>query len=74
MSGSVWYISVTRKKIEFKRYPKEARKAKEELEEYLADLNMYSKPDFWEAINQAETGNVNTYKSVKEYAKKMAKK
>ena len=57
-----------------KELTKEARKAKEELEEYLADLNMYSKPDFWEAINQAETGKINTYKSVKEYAKKMAKK
>ena len=57
-----------------KELTKEARKAKEELEEYLEDLDMYSKPDFWEAINQAETGNVNTYKSVKEYAKKMAKK
>ena len=57
-----------------KELTKEARKAKEELEEYLADLDMYSKSEFWEAINQAETGNVNTYKSVKEYAKKMAKK
>ena len=53
---------------------KEAKKAKEELEEYLEDLEMYSKPDFWESINQVETGKTNTYKSVKEYAKKMAKK
>lgn len=28
MSGSVWYISVTRKRIEFKRYPKKGRKVK----------------------------------------------
>ena len=57
-----------------KEITSEAKKAKEELEEYLEDLDMYSKPDFWEAINQARSGNVNTYKSVKEYAKKMAKK
>ena len=57
-----------------KEITSEAKKAKEELEEYLADLELYSKPAFWEAINQAETGKVNTYKSVKEYAKKMAKK
>ncbi|HZX20211.1 MAG TPA: hypothetical protein VFF13_04305 [archaeon] len=57
-----------------KELTKAAKKAKEDLEDYLADLEMYSKPEFWEAINQAETGRINTYKSVKEYAKKMAKK
>jgi hypothetical protein len=28
MSGSVWYISVNKKKIEFKKYPKRLKKKK----------------------------------------------
>lgn len=66
--------TVVLQKSTIKELTSEAKKAKEELEEYLVDLEMYSKPYFWEAINQAETGKVNTYKSIKEYAKKMAKK
>ena len=27
MSGSVWYVSVSKKKIEFKRYPKKKKKS-----------------------------------------------
>jgi len=57
-----------------KELTSEAKKAKEDLEGYLDDLELYSKPEFWEAIRQAESGNVNIYNSVKEYAKKMAKK
>lgn len=51
-----------------------ARQAKAEMESYLEDLGMYSKPEFWEAINEAETGKVNTYKSIREYMSKMARK
>ncbi|MFH1391493.1 MAG: hypothetical protein ABIH20_04245 [Candidatus Diapherotrites archaeon] len=57
-----------------KELTKEAKKAKEDLEGYLEDLELYSKLEFWEAVNQAETGQVNNYKSIKEYAKKMVKK
>jgi len=28
MSGNVWYISVNKKKIEFKKYPKKRKKGK----------------------------------------------
>ena len=57
-----------------KEITKTASKVRAEMEEYLEDLEMYSKPDFWQAINEAESGKVNTYKNMKEYALKMARK
>ncbi len=53
---------------------REARKAKVDLEGYLEDLELYSNPEFWQAVMEAESGKIKTFKSVKEYAKKMAKK
>lgn len=51
-----------------------ARKAKAEMESYIEDLEMYSKPEFWEAVSEAESGKINAYRNIKEYAKKMGKK
>lgn len=51
-----------------------AQRAKQDLECYLEDLEMYSKPEFWKAITEAETGAVNHYKSIRDYARKLAKK
>ena len=51
-----------------------AKKAKEELESYLDDLELYSKPESWQAVNEAETGKVHIYKSVRNYEEKMTKK
>ena len=54
-----------------KELTKEAKKAKEDLENYLEDLELYTNPKFWEAVREAEIGKVTKYKNVKEYAKKM---
>jgi len=51
-----------------------ASRAKEEMESYLEDLEMYSNPQFWKAVSEADAGKINTYKSIRDYASKMAKK
>ena len=41
MSGSVWYISVSKKKIEFKKYPKKKKK-KTKLKTFLFNLLLFT--------------------------------
>lgn len=45
---------------------REAKAAKE-------DIELYSKKDFREAVEQAESDKVNKYKSVKEFVRKNGK-
>ncbi|MDO8624961.1 MAG: hypothetical protein Q7R47_02675 [Candidatus Diapherotrites archaeon] len=52
----------------------EAVRIRQEFESYVEDLKLYSKADFWQAVNEAEAGNVSTHSSIKAYAQKMAKK
>jgi chaperonin cofactor prefoldin len=44
----------------------EAKRAKQELREYLDDLEMYSKTEFWEAIQEAKENKGKRFASVNE--------
>jgi hypothetical protein len=35
---------------------KEALRLREEFQEYAQDMDLYSKPDFWAAVDQVESG------------------
>ncbi len=48
---------------------KEAKRLKEEFESYLEDLELFSKPEFWEAVQEAEKANKQL--DIQDYAKKM---
>lgn len=48
---------------------KEARRLRNEFQAYLEDLELFSKPDFWEAVEQSK--NAVPHKSFKSYRKKL---
>ena len=52
----------------------EVARMRGELESYLEDLRLYSKPGFWQALNEEKSGNVTRYESVADFASKRAKK
>lgn len=48
---------------------KEAERLKEEFESYLEDLELFSNPGFWKAVEEAK--KANKHLNIQEYAKKM---
>jgi hypothetical protein len=48
---------------------KEAERLKEEFESYLEDLELFSNPAFWKAVEEA--GKANKHLNIQAYAKKM---
>ena len=56
-----------------KEITKEAAKIRADLQDYMDDLKMYSNPEFWEAINEAETNKGRKFSSVKEFLAELKK-
>ena len=42
MSGEVWYLSFSRKKIEFKRYPNKTKKNKNKNKKHIISIFFYT--------------------------------
>lgn len=49
-----------------KELTRTARKAKAEMRAYIEDLEMYSKPEFWEAINETRWNKGKKFSTIKE--------
>jgi len=45
---------------------KEAVHLREEFKDYLDDLELFSNPEFWEAIEEIQSGKAKKFSSVKE--------
>lgn len=45
---------------------KEATRLKEEFEDYLDDLSLFSNPEFWEAVKQIQEGKTKKFSSIDE--------
>lgn len=56
-----------------KELTKEAAKIRADLQDYMDDLKMYSNPEFWEAINEAETNKGKKFSSIKEFLAELKK-
>ncbi len=48
---------------------REAHRLRKEFQAYLEDLELFSNPTFWKAIQ--EKPNLQKFKSIQEYSKKM---
>lgn len=50
---------------------KEAARIRTGLQEYLGDLEMYSKPEFWEAVNETIENRGKSFPSAKALLKEL---
>jgi len=48
----------------------EAVRLREEFENYLEDLILLSDPEFWEALEEENTGKIKKYSTIEEFKKK----
>ena len=54
-----------------KQLTKEAAKIRADLQEYMDDLKMYSKQEFWEAINETKENKGRKFSSAKALFKEL---
>ncbi len=52
-------------KTAIKQLRAEASRLKKDFREYLEDLEMFSNPEFWEAIEELKAGKTKKFSSVK---------
>jgi len=50
---------------------REAARIRADLQEYLGDLEMYSKPEFWEAVNETIENHGKSFSSAKALFKEL---
>ncbi len=60
-------------KSAIRQLTKEASRIRADLQEYMDDLKMYSDPEFWEAINEANENKGKKFSSVKEFLAELKK-
>ena len=49
-----------------KELREEASRLQRDFKEYLADLELFSDPEFWEAVEEVQKGKLKRFSSVKE--------
>jgi len=61
----------TMQKQAVKELQKEAKKLQSEFEDYLDDLRLFSNPEFWEAVEEAQQGKGRMFSSIDELIKEL---
>lgn len=54
-----------------KQLKKEALRLKVEFKEYLEDLELFTKQEFWEAIERVESNNLKKFETIDEMLKEL---